>query len=141
MDTHKSVGEHSVHPHRYVCYISGRGNPSPTNANCFDSKMATHKLRRGALRAPAPICLLYQREDDILPYNKLALIRFDSKMATHKLRRGALRAPAPICLLYQREGGILPYNKLALIRFDSKIATNNLRRGALRAPVPICLLY
>ena len=51
MATHKSVGAHFVSPHLHVGYISGRGNPSPTDTNCFDSKMAMHNLRRGlALR-------------------------------------------------------------------------------------------
>ena len=57
-------------------------------------------IRRGALRAPAPICLLYQREDDILPYNKLVLNRLGDIMATllvaNWIFRGACHTPRKI---------------------------------------------
>ena len=52
MATHTPVGTHFVSPHLYVCYINGRMVSSPTDTNCFDNKMATNNLRRGALRAP-----------------------------------------------------------------------------------------
>ena len=41
MASHKSVGAHRVSPHLYLYFFIGRENPSPTDTNCFDSKMAT----------------------------------------------------------------------------------------------------
>ena len=35
-----SVGAHRVSPHLYLYFFIGRENPSPTDTNPFDSKMA-----------------------------------------------------------------------------------------------------